>query len=129
MPALRNVLQPWGISSMPVADSSNDLYPGYVNKVLSWYIDLPDTPPRPSRYDRALAIELCRRQIPLAVLDTAFLLATGRRHLRNPSLPQLASIRSLHYFLPVVEEVLASPLTTTYTDHLRHKLRRLNLYR
>lgn len=114
---------------MPVTDSSGDLNPGYVDKVLSWYINLPDTPPRPSRYDRALAIEWCRRQIPLAVLDTAFLLATARRHLRDPSLPPLASIRSLHYFLPVVDEVLASPITKTYTDHLREKLRPLNLYR
>jgi len=114
---------------MLVADSSRDLSSGYVDKVLSWYIGLPDTPPRPSRSDRALAIELCRRQIPLAVIDTAFLLAAARRHLRDPSLPPLASIRSLNYFLPVVDEVLASPLTKSYVDHLRQKLRRLNLCR
>lgn len=114
---------------MPVADSSNDISSGYVDKVLSWYTGLPDTPARPSRYDRALAIELCRRQIPLPVLDSAFLLATARRHLRDPSLPPLAPIRSLHYFLPVVEEILASPIAKTYIDYLREKLRRLNLCR
>ena len=100
----------------------------YVDKILACYVSLPDTPWRSSRYDRKLAIELCRRQVPLAVVESAFLLATARRRLRDPGLPPLPSVRSLHYFLPLIEEILAAPLPNGYFDYLRDKLRRHHIY-
>lgn len=106
----------------------NEDYEGYVDKILGWYVALPDTPLRASRSDRKLAIELCQRQISLSVVEDAFLLATARRRLRDPQLPPLPPVRSLHYFLPVVEEVLASPLPNGYVDYLRSKLRRYNIF-
>ena len=101
---------------------------GYVDKILGWYVGLPDTPTRPSRYDRKLALELCRRQVSLSVVESAFLLATARRHLRDPRLPPLPPVRSLHYFLPLIEELLASPFPKGYSDYLRNKLRSHSIY-
>jgi len=38
--------------------------------------------------------------------------------------PRLCTIRSLAYFLPVIEEVLASHVSPEYFEYLRHKLAR-----
>jgi hypothetical protein len=96
----------------------------YVDKLLSWYLRLPDTPSRASRYDRDAAARLYQRRIPLDLIESAFLLASARRRLRDPSLTPLAPVRSLNYFLPVIEEVLATPLPAGYVDYLRLNLRR-----
>ncbi len=94
----------------------------YVQTVLALYRKLPDTPHRHSRYDRLLAAQLCQRHVPLALIEAAFLLASARRLLRDPSFPPLNPIRSLHYFLPVIDELLDQPLSPTYINYLRHKL-------
>jgi hypothetical protein len=94
----------------------------FVETVLALYRKLPDTPIRHSRYDRRLAAQLCQQNVPLSVVEAAFLLATARRILRDPSYPPLNPIRSLHYFLPVIEELLDQPLSPTYLQYLRHKL-------
>lgn len=94
----------------------------YVDTVLALYCLLPDTPNRHSRYDRLLARQLWQQKVPLPVIESAFVLATARRLLRDPSHPPLNPIRSLHYFVPVLEEVLAQPLPPTYLQYLRHKL-------
>lgn len=94
----------------------------YVETLLTLYRKLPDTPNRHSRYDRHLAVQLHQRQVPLALIEAAFLLATARRQLRDPSYPPLSPIRSLHYFLPLIDELLDQPLTPNYLAYLRHKL-------
>lgn len=94
----------------------------YVETVLALYCTLPDTPNRHSRYDRRLAIQLYQRQLPLSLIENAFLLATARRLLRDPSYPPLNPIRSLHYFLPVIKELLDQPPPQAYFDYLRTKL-------
>jgi hypothetical protein len=99
--------------------SEEDLY---VEKVLALYLSLPETPSRTSRDDRRLALQLCRQQTPLRNVEAAFLLATARRLLRDPALPPLGPIRSLHYFLPVIEEASANELSPEYLQYLRHKL-------
>ncbi len=94
----------------------------YIESVLALYRKLPDTPQRYSRYDRRLATQLCQQNIPLSVIEGAFLLATARRLLRDPAYPPLSPIRSLHYFLPLIEELLHQPLSPTYVEYLRQKL-------
>ncbi len=94
----------------------------YVETVLALYCKLPDTPHRHSRYDRRLATQLCQQNLPLPLIESAFLLATTRRLLRDPSSPPLSPIRSLHYFLPVIEELRHHPLSPSYIQYLRHKL-------
>lgn len=85
-------------------------------------LDLPDTPLRfntsPSSHQK-----LREQQIPLPVIEAAFLLASLRRLMRPPHMPPLSRIRSLAYFQPVIDELLQQPLSESYLQHLRLKLR------
>jgi hypothetical protein len=94
----------------------------YVQAVLKEYVWLPGTPPRASRQDRRLAGALCEQAVPLAVVRAALLLAAARRTLRSAGLCPLPPIRTLHYFLPVIEEVLATPPDPGYVEYLAGKL-------
>lgn len=95
---------------------------GYPRHVLACYLALPDTPRRASRADRLLAGQLQARPIPLAAVETALCLATARRLARDPARPPLGPIRSLHYFLPVIEEILANPLHPDYGRYCFNKI-------
>jgi hypothetical protein len=88
--------------------------------VLDGYLALPDTPNRSSRYDRSLAESWFHRQIPLSQIQAAFALALLRRFLRNSTNPPLQPIRSLHYFVPVLEEIFQ--LDSRYLEYCRQML-------
>jgi hypothetical protein len=60
--------------------------------------------------------------VPWVVVDNALVLAAARRLIRPAGSPPLAPIRSLAYFLPVIEEVLHLDVNPTYFQHLRRKL-------
>jgi hypothetical protein len=93
----------------------------YVEAVLGTYSKLPETPTRPSRQDRRLARELYRRGVPFRTIRAALILAAARRILRSgPSLPQ---VRTLHYFLPAIDELLEHPPDPGYVQYLDAKLR------
>lgn len=94
----------------------------YVRQVLDGYRRTPGTCGRIRRQDRRLAVQLHQRGVPSAVVTAAFALAASRRHRREPGLPPLPPIRSLHYFLPVIEELLAGPLDADYLRYLEDKL-------
>jgi len=96
----------------------------YVEAVLGRYLWLPDTPSRSSRHDRRLARSLYERGVPLLAVEAALLLAATRRALREPWLAPLPRVRSLHYFLPVIREVLENPEDPDH-DYLLCLLRRL----
>ena len=96
----------------------------YVRAVLARYLWLPDTPSQSSRHDRRLARSLYERGVPLLVVEAALLLAATRRALREPWLAPLPPVRSAHYYLPVVAEVLANPREPDL-DYLTCLLRRL----
>jgi len=72
-----------------------------------------------------LALEFHKRGIPLSTLEEAFLLAAARRSLRDPNAPLLSPVRSLHYFAPVIEEVMATPLPDDYLEYLKHKMKKI----
>jgi hypothetical protein len=95
----------------------------YRQALLGLYLRLPDTPHRLSRFDLRLVCQLWERQIPLQVIEAAFLLASARRAARRPDAMPLGPIRSLHYFLPVIEELLAQPVPESYVAYLRSKVR------
>ena len=95
----------------------------YVSTVLTHYVDLPDTPLRASTPDQRLARRWFHQAIPLAVVETALLLASMRRLSRPRDVPPLPRIRSLAYFQPVVDELLESPAPAGYLQYLRFKLR------
>jgi hypothetical protein len=94
----------------------------YIETVLKLYLSLPETPSRTSRYDRELATDLCKRKVSLETIEAAFLLASARRLFREPALAPLQPIRSLHYFIPVIEEVSGGPRSPDYVKYLRLKL-------
>ena len=101
----------------------NDLE-SYRQTLLDLYLRLPDTPCRISRHDVRLVWQLWERQIPLTTVETAFLLASVRCTARRPDAIPLGPIRSLHYFLPVIEELLHTPLHhgEAYLAYLRSKV-------
>jgi len=95
----------------------------YVTAVLTLYVDLPDTPLRSSAQDQRQARSWFDRSVPLAVVETALLLASLRRMVRPPEVPRLPRIRSLAYFQPVIDELLENPAPDSYLPYLRLKLR------
>lgn len=86
----------------------------FVSNLLECYVQLPHTPNRASSYDRRLAEQLRKQQTPLDVVKAAFILATSRRTFRPSDAPPLEPIRSLAYFLPVVQELLRTPPDPLY---------------
>jgi len=97
----------------------------YVRQVLAAYCQTPGTMGTVRRPDRTLAVQLYQRGVTASVIENAFVLAAARRLMRPAHAPPLGTIRSLAYFLPVIEEVLGLRASPDYFDHLRHKLARL----
>lgn len=105
--------------------SSSDSRSAYLAAVILQYLELPDTPLCANFADQRQARILFDRGVPLPLVESALLLASLRRLVRPVDLPPLQPIRSLAYFLPVIDELLAQPLPDGYTDYLRLKLTRL----
>lgn len=91
----------------------------YVQAVLRLYLEQPDTPSSARRHDRRLAQQLKDRGVALAIVEAALLLATARRSARPINAPPLRPVRSLSYFLPVIEELGRHPLPDGYLNFLR----------
>jgi hypothetical protein len=96
----------------------------YIHHVLEAYRKTPGTMGTVRRPDRVLAAQLYQRGVSLEVIDNAFALAAARRLMRPADAVPLGMIRSLAYFLPVIEEVLDLHVTSDYFQYLRHKLQR-----
>jgi hypothetical protein len=97
----------------------------YVRRVLEAYRATPGTCGVVRRPDRAFALALHARGVPLQAIENAFVLAASRRLARSPEAPPLGVIRSLAYFGPVIEEVLASTAGQDYYRYLRLRLPQL----
>ena len=97
--------------------------PAYIRAVHSLYLQLPNTSHCFSRSDRQLAADLYQRGIPLDTLRAALLLATARRLCPQRSSTPPLPVRSLHYFLPVLDELLSQPLPAGYLQYLERKLK------
>ena len=96
----------------------------YVHQVLEAYRKTPGTMGTVRRADRILATQLYQRGLSVRVIENALVLAATRRLMRPANAPPLGTIRSLAYFLPVIEEVLELRVSPDYFDYLRHKLAR-----
>jgi hypothetical protein len=97
----------------------------YVRQVLEAYRKTPGTMGTVRRADRLLAAQLYQRGLSLRVIENALVLAATRRLVRPADAPRLGTIRSLAYFLPVIEEVLELRISPDYFQYLRHKLTRV----
>lgn len=93
----------------------------YVQTVLNLYAQMRDISCPPRRSDRRLAACFFDRRIPIDIVEAALLLGSARRMCHRGALP-LQAIRSLHYFEPVVEELVAEPPPRGYIDYLRLKV-------
>jgi hypothetical protein len=96
----------------------------YVQKLLDAYRRTPGTTGRVSGRDRILAVKLQQQGVPLTVVENALVLAAARRLFRTPEALSLRTIRSLHYFLPIIHEVLELRVAQGYFQHLRNKIER-----
>ena len=94
----------------------------YIRHVLEAYRKTPGTMGTVRRPDRVLAAQLYQRGVSIEVIENAFVLASARRLMRPAEAPPLGMIRSLAYFLPLIEEVLGLHVTSDYFQYLRHKL-------
>ena len=97
----------------------------YVRQVLEAYRKTPGTMGTVRRPDRMLAAQLYQRGVALSVIENAFILAAVRRQIRPANTPPLGTVRSLAYFLPVIDEVLELKVSPDYFQYLRHKLARI----
>ena len=98
----------------------------YVRRVLEAYRKTPGTMGTVRRPDRVLAVQLHQRGISLTVVENALVLAATRRLIRPSDAPLLGTVRSLAYFLPVIEEVLELRVSPNYFQYLRQKLQRIS---
>ena len=96
----------------------------YVRRVLEAYRKTPGTIGAVRLPDRMLAAQLFQRGISLTVVENALILAATRRLIRRTDAPPLGTVRSLAYFLPVIEEVLELRISPDYFHYLRQKLQK-----
>ena len=94
----------------------------YIQRVLDLYRLAPGTTGHLRRSDRQLAGTLHDRGLSLEVVHTALLLAVARRSFRSASAAALAPIASLHYFRPVIDEVITEPPEPGYLGYIQYKL-------
>lgn len=92
----------------------------FIRAVRDLYTHLPHTSGRFNHADRQLAADLFHRQIPLETVRAAMLLTIAHRLYREG--PPLPMIRSLHYFIPVLDEILHQPLPRGYLQYLEYKI-------
>ena len=97
----------------------------YVHQVLAAYRKTPGTMGTVRSADRMLAARLYEHGVAVKVIENAMVLAAARRLMRSADAPPLGTIRSLAYFLPVIEEVIGLRVSPDYFQHLRHKLERV----
>ena len=98
----------------------------YIRRVLDAYRAIPSACGVVRKADRSFALALHVRGVPLEAVENALVLAASRRLARPADAPPLGVIRSLAYFGPVIDEVLASTVSQTYYDYIRHRLSRFS---
>ena len=97
----------------------------YVRRILDAYRTTPGTSGYIRGADRRLAGALYDQRVPLSAVENALVLATARRLLRPADAPPLGSVRSLHYFRAVIDEVMGLPAGEDYYCYLRGKIEKL----
>ena len=94
----------------------------YIRHVLDAYRRTPGTTGAVRRSDRLLAAALYDRGVPLLTVKNALLLAAARRIVRSPDAPVLQPIRSLHYVMPLIDEVRTVSVSQDYYRYLQFKI-------
>jgi hypothetical protein len=97
----------------------------YIRQIMKAYRKTPGTAGTIRRPDWVLATQLYQRGVSVSVIENAFVLAAARRLMRPTDALPLGTIRSLAYFLPVIEEVLGMRVSPEYFQHVRRKLEQI----
>lgn len=97
----------------------------YVERAIEAYRRTPGTVGVVRRRDRLLAAGLHERGVPLIAVENALVLAAARRMMRPSDAAPLGVVRSLAYFIPVIEEVLLLKVGPEYFQHLRARIQRV----
>lgn len=95
----------------------------YVQRLLDAYCRTPTCAGRVRREDRRLAHRLYDQRIPLPLIEAAFSLAAMRRLYRPFEAIPLTPVRSLHYFLPTLDEIRQQAIDPRYIDYAHWKVR------
>ena len=96
----------------------------YVRTVLNLYAQTRDIACPARRTDRLLANYFFDRRVPIDIVEAALLLGSARRMCHRGAFA-LQPVRSLHYFEPIVQELVAQPPPKGYIDYLRLKVHSL----
>lgn len=94
----------------------------YVERVIESFCKTPTCSGRARREDWRLAHQLYDQQTPLALVQAAFSLAAMRRLYRSFEATPLGPIRSLHYFLPILEEIRGQAIDPAYFAYVEWKV-------
>ena len=95
----------------------------YVRRLLAAYRKTPCASGLVRPADRLLAARLHQRGVLIDVVENAFVLATARRlYRKDPTAPPLPPATSLHYFLPVIDELSRTAISPAYFHHLRYRI-------
>ncbi|MCP4201096.1 MAG: hypothetical protein GY769_04100 [bacterium] len=94
----------------------------YVRQTLEEYRTTLNVCGRVRRTDHDLAVNLYQKAVPLTAIEGAFILATARRTSRHPTRAPLAPIGSLRYFLPIIREILDTPVDPGDISYLWWKM-------
>ena len=94
----------------------------YLRSILALYTALPHTLARPRPDDRFVVARLEKQKQPLLRVQAALLLATARRIFRPDDSDPLMPIRSIRFFLPVIDELRFAHVDQGYVNYLARKL-------
>jgi hypothetical protein len=94
----------------------------YVQQLLDLYRRAPGTAGCSRPTDRRLAARLHERGVSLNLVYAALLLGIARRTFRPHDAPPLARIATLHYFRPIIDELLETTIDPAYVGYLQRKL-------
>lgn len=95
----------------------------YVDEVIRLYRATPTVLGEVRRADRLLARRLFDQRIPIHVIRNALVVGAARRVLHNGFSSPMPPVRSLHYFVPLVREVLDRPPGYREIEQLVESLR------
>jgi hypothetical protein len=96
----------------------------YVDRALALFETVPGALRVRRSTDRRFAATLFDRQVPLETVRAAMLLVVARRDSQGAT-RRFAPIASLHYFAPILDELLEEPLDPDYLLYLQRKVARL----
>lgn len=97
----------------------------FVDAILKMYLALPDTPDRFNSNDCFVAKAWFEQGISILQVQQAMTLAQIRRGFRRSDDIPLNPIRSLHYFVPIIQEIQTQPMDEKYFRYLQLKLKQI----